>query len=44
MSNIYCRVNISLTKNVLEHVHFKDEFVQPLIAGRLTRFPSHTFP
>ena len=37
--------NISLTKNVLEHVHLEDEFVQNqlLIAGQLTRFPSHTF-
>ncbi len=39
-------VNILLTKNALEHVHLEDEFVQNQlhIAGRLTRFPSHTFP
>ena len=45
-SNVYCCVNISLTRNALEHVHLEDEFVQNqlLIAGRLTRFPSHTFP
>ncbi len=40
----YC-INILLTENGLEHVHLKDEFVQNQlhIAGRLTRFPSHTF-
>ena len=45
-SNVYCCVNISLTRNALEHVHLEDEFVQNqlLIAGRLTRFPSHTLP
>ncbi len=45
-SNMYYCVNILLTKNVLEHVHHEDEFVQNQlhIAGRLTRFPSHTFP
>ena len=33
--NIYCCINISLTKNVLEHVHLEDKFVknQRLIAG-----------
>ena len=27
-SQIYCCVNISLTKNALEHVHLEDELVQ----------------
>ena len=43
---MYYYINIVLTKNALENVHLKDEFVQNQlhIAGRLTRFPSHTFP
>ncbi len=43
---MYFCVNILLTKNALEYVHLEDEFVQNQlhIAGRLTRFPSHTFP
>ncbi len=46
VKNMYYCVNILLTKNALEHVHLEDEFVQNQlhIAGRLTRFPSHTFP
>ncbi len=45
-SNMYYCVNILLTKNALEHVHLEDKFVQNQlhIAGRLTGFPSHTFP
>ncbi len=43
-SNMYYCVIILLTKSALEHVHLGDEFVQNQlhIAGRLTRFPSHT--
>ena len=41
-----CCVNISPTKNAAEHVHLEVEFFQNqlLIADRLTRFPSPTFP